>query len=138
MTRFLSPAWVERFNELTASHRVALPGPEAGLAAQSGAFTMAELVQGGPEGEICTLVRVDGGRVSMALVDPDAAGQADVAVRLSWDDAVALSQGRLAPYQALAGGRIRVRGDLSVLAAAHGALGELQPLVAQLQAETTY
>ena len=138
MARFLSPAWVQRFNELATPHRVGEPGPEAGPADRRGAFTMAELVEGGPGGEICTLVRVDGGRVSMALVDPDAAGQADVTVRLSWDDAVALSQGRLAPYQALAGGRIRVRGDLSVLAAAHGALGELQPSVAQLQAETTY
>lgn len=137
MARFLSPAWVERFNELVARHTVDL-GPEAGLATQGGAFTMAELVDGGPDGEICTLVQVDGGRVSMALADPDAARHADVTVRLSWDDAVALSRGGLAPAQALASGRIRVRGDLSVLAAAQGALAELQPLVAQLQAETTY
>ena len=42
---------------------------------------------------------------------------ADVTIALDYTDAAALATGTLSPAEALTAGRIRVRGDLSVLAA---------------------
>ena len=39
-------------------------------------------------------------------------------IALAYDDAAAMARGRLTPAEALNAGRIRVRGDLSALAAA--------------------
>lgn len=142
MPRFLSPQWVERFNEAASAAEVPEPGPEAGLAVRSGSFAMAQVVTDGPDGEVCTVLHVDGSKVSMEAGDdgspPDGAEGADVTVRLVWEDAVALSAGTLRPAEALAEGRIRVRGDLSVLAAAQATLAAVQPHLAGLRADTTY
>jgi putative sterol carrier protein len=63
------------------------------------------------------------GRAHLAL-DPDgsASAAADVTMVLGYADALAMARGELEPADALASGRIRVRGDLSALVAAQAVL----------------
>ncbi len=57
---------------------------------------------------------------------------------LSYSDAVALSNGELTPAEALTAGRIRVRGDLSVLVTAQSMLETARERTVELSATTTY
>ena len=135
MARFLSAQWVEAFNQTLAGVKVAPPAETAGLATRDGSFSMAQVVSAGPGGEVGTTLRVEGGRVTMEAGEaPDAA----VTVRLSWDDAVALATGALSPAEAIAAGRVRVRGDLSVLAEAGAVLLAVQPQLGPLHDRTEY
>lgn len=135
MPAFLSPEWVAAFNAAVADVPVPDQGDDAPLATRNGAFTVAQVVRGGPAGEAGTTLAVAGGRVTMRSgADPDAT----VTVALSWDDAVAMATGTLSPTEALAAGRIRVRGDLGVLVAGQALLAALHPHLGALHAATTY
>ena len=135
MVRFLSPEWVESFNEAVSEVVVEPPGPDAGLAVRDGRFSMGQVVTGGPHGDVRTTLRVNAGRLTMS-----AGGDDDVAVtiRLTWTDAVAMAAGNLAPGEAIAAGRVRVKGDLSVLAEAQGVLVAVQPQLQELRRRTEY
>jgi putative sterol carrier protein len=61
-----------------------------------------------------------------------------VTILISYDDAVAMSKGELAVAEALNAGRIRVRGDLSVLVAAQQMLMAARSATRDLVASTTY
>ena len=65
-------------------------------------------------------------------------GDAAVTIRLTWDDAVAMVAGELAPGEAIAAGRVRVRGDLSVLAEAQAVLGAVAPHLHKVRDLTEY
>ncbi len=75
----------------------------------------------------------DGGAPSDGAHEPP-----DVTVVISYDDAVAMSKGELAVAEALNSGRIRVRGDLSVLVAAQEMLMAARTSTRDLVASTTY
>ena len=62
----------------------------------------------------------------------------DVTIVISYEDAAAMSKGELAPAEALNAGRIRVRGDLSVLVAAQQMLRPPGPAPHGLVPSTTY
>ncbi len=64
--------------------------------------------------------------------------EVDVTIALGYTDAVALSRGELSPAEALTGGRIRVRGDLSVLVAGQELLTTAREHTRAVDAETTY
>jgi len=64
-----------------------------------------------------------------------AVAAADVTVFVGYADAAALSRGELGPAEAIATGRIRVRGDLSVLVAVQGVLAAAAPRLAGLSSE---
>ena len=66
------------------------------------------------------------------------APDAEVTIRLTWDDAVAMAAGELVPGEAIAAGRVRVRGDLSVLAEAQTVLAVVQPHLQELRSRTEY
>jgi hypothetical protein len=137
--RFLSPEWVAAFD--TALQGVVLPdlGEDTGIAASDGRFTVAQNVQGGPDGEVTLLMTADAGSLRMALVDgesPDV--RPNVTIVVSYQDASALSTGELRAADAITAGRIRVRGDLSVLAAGQAMLVAAQPHIQSLAAATTY
>lgn len=103
------------------------------MAAASGAFALGLVVTGGPDGERhATMVLADG-VLTMALDDDR---PADVTVSLAWPDAAALLAGTFSAADAIAGGRVRVRGDLSVLAAGQGLLSAAGPALAGLRAAT--
>ncbi len=62
----------------------------------------------------------------------------EVTIAIGYPDAVALSRGELSPAEALAAGRIRVRGDLSVLVAGQEMLAAAREHTRTVDAETTY
>jgi hypothetical protein len=138
--RFLSPEWAAAFDAALDDVIVPGPGPDAGLAALSGTFTVSQEVRGGPDGDVTVVLQVDAGTLHLTvrpgLGHDDPRG--DVALSLAYEDAAALSRGELAAAEALTAGRIRVRGDLSVLVASQQMLAAAQPYVQALSAETTY
>jgi hypothetical protein len=127
VARFLSTEWVDEFNAALAG--IELPGPadDAGLAAADGVFVAAQEVRGAPEGDV-RLLLIAGDRTLEVDVEPLGARSTDgaasdhgpvgVTIALTYEDAAALSAGTLTPAEALSAGRVRVRGDLSVLVAA--------------------
>ena len=140
MPQFLSPEWVAAFDAALAGVTVPGPGDDAGLAAVDGRFTVIQEVHGGPTGDVTVALTVRDGTLHLSLPDPDQPGAeaADVAISLAYEDAVALSKGELVAAEALTAGRVRVRGDLSVLVASQQMLASAQPYVQALTADTTY
>jgi len=149
VARFLSPAWVEEFN--AALHGVVLtdPGPDAGLVASEGRFTVAQEVRAAPDGDVRLIMSIDGGSIHLELDsvggDPDrhvgpgsAAPEPDVTISLTYDDAAALAKGEFSPAEALNAGRIRVRGDLSVLVAAQQMFHAARVGARAFESSTTY
>ena len=139
MPRFLSPEWVNAFD--AALQGVVLPdlGEDTGIAASDGRFTVAQNVHGGPDGKVTLLMTADAGSLRMALVDGDSSDpRPDVTIVVSYEDAAALSTGELRAADAITAGRIRVRGDLSVLAAGQAMLVAAQLHIQSLAANTTY
>jgi putative sterol carrier protein len=61
-----------------------------------------------------------------------------VTIVLSYEDAARLSTGELQAADAITAGRIRVRGDLSVLVAGQAMLVAAQAHIRPLAADTTY
>jgi putative sterol carrier protein len=131
MARYLSPEWVQSFDAalgaLDLTDAIATAG-EGSLLAADGSFTVAQVVEDVPaaadgSGTVRTVLTIAEGRAHLAL-DPDgtATSAADVTMLLGYVDALAMARGELQPAEALAGGRIRVRGDLSALVAAQAVL----------------
>jgi hypothetical protein len=142
VARYLSPEWVQNFDAalgaLDLSEAIAAAA-SGSLAAADGAFTVAQVVSGVPSDvsagqDVRVVLTVAEGRAHLAF-DPDgpsgtAPATATATIALGYADALALALGRLDPADALAAGRVRVRGDLAalvagqqVLAAAAGLLG---------------
>ena len=142
MPRYLSPEWVQEFDAAVSDHVLAEPGDATGLVGSTGTFTVRQVVTGAPGGDVVLVLRVEEGRLRLALDEPGDAGDADpgadVTVSLAYGDAAALSAGDLPIGDALASGRIRVRGDLSVLVDAQRLLARGRELVAGLADRTTY
>ena len=142
MPRFLTQDWVEAFNVALAGVQLPEPGPDAGLAAVDGRFTVSQEVRGGPDGDVLLVLRTGDGALALELqaLEPEtrATPDSDVTIALDYADAVALAQGGLSPAEALNAGRIRVRGDLSVLAAGQELLAAARAHTRELDADTTY
>jgi hypothetical protein len=140
MARYLSPEWVQSFDDalstLDLSDVVAAAGARS-LAAADGTFSVVQVVTGvpptgpaahaGPDDEspattdVRVVLTVADGRARLAL-DPsgDVAGTATIV--LGYADAAAMARGELDPADALAAGRVRVRGDLAALVAGQDVL----------------
>ncbi|MBV8463337.1 MAG: SCP2 sterol-binding domain-containing protein, partial [Acidimicrobiales bacterium] len=146
MPRFLTPEWVDAFNRAVGEMEVPPLGEEAGLSARSGSFAVAEDIADAPEGPVTLLLVVAEGRLRLSLLPAAGPGAeegpattaANVRVALGYADAVALAKGALTPAEALGGGRIRVHGDLAVLAAGQEVLAAARGHAAELAATTTY
>ncbi|HEV3281275.1 MAG TPA: SCP2 sterol-binding domain-containing protein [Acidimicrobiales bacterium] len=150
MSRFLSHEWVDAFNQALA--RLVLPGPGdgAGLAVADGPVTVAEDIQGGPEGDVRLLLHIDRGTLRLerpaegdgGVASTEEAGRGhrrpEVTIALSYRDAAAMSAGELSPAEALNEGRVRVRGDLTVLVEAQKLLAAARSCTGELAASTTY
>src|ERR1700691_2889666 len=63
--RFLSPEWVDAFNEALVDVVIAPPVPDAGLAVRDGRFTLAQVVTAAPGGDVQTTFEVHEGRATM-------------------------------------------------------------------------
>jgi len=144
VARYLSPEWVQAFDAalgaLDLSDAIAAAA-SGSLAASDGAFSVAQLVSGVPSDvasasasrgqEVRVVLSVADGHAHMALdPDPDGAGvPATATIALAYGDALALALGRLDPADALAAGRVRVRGDLAALVAAQAVLAAAAALL---------
>ncbi|HWF16093.1 MAG TPA: SCP2 sterol-binding domain-containing protein [Acidimicrobiales bacterium] len=131
MARYLSPEWVQSFDAALSALDLsdAVAAAAAGsLAAADGAFSVAQLVSRvpadlggdveGSESEVKVVLTVAEGRAHLALDGDGAlADGATATIALGYADALALALGRLDPADALAAGRVRVRGDLAALVA---------------------
>jgi putative sterol carrier protein len=148
VARFLSPQWVEEFNEALSAVVVAPPGPDATLATAGGRFTVVQEVRDGPDGDVRLILRVDQGslrvqldplmgesEVALQRGDPE---RVDVTISLSYEAASAMSSGRLSPAEALNAGQIKVRGDLSVLVATQEMLAAARTSTQAVGSSTTY
>ena len=128
MSRYLSPEWVQAFDAalgaLDLSDAVAAAASRS-LAAADGVFTVVQVVSGVPAdvaagsagGEVRVVLTVAEGHAHMALVSDGTPERATATIALGYADALALALGRLDPADALAAGRVRVRGDLAALVA---------------------
>jgi putative sterol carrier protein len=132
MAHYLSPEWVQSFDAalgaLDLSDAVAAAGAGS-LAAADGAFSVVQVVTGVPEevrgssggSEVHVVLSVDGGRCSLAL-DPSGERTGTATIVLGYPEALAMARGELDPADALAAGRVRVRGDLAALVAGQDVL----------------
>jgi hypothetical protein len=122
MVRFLSQEWIELVNQMLAAAPPA-DFDATSIAASDGRFTVSEVVHDAPPelahpgAPVTVTLRVDGAVVQLEPGGTDAASHSDVVISLSYEDAAALNRGELDAAAALAQGRVRVRGDLSVLVA---------------------
>jgi len=129
MARYLSPEWVAAFDAaldaLDLSDAVAAAGAGS-LAAADGTFSVAQMVTGvpgadGSEEEVRVVLTVSDGRAHLEL-DPGHALASSATIVLGYGDALAMARGELDPADALAAGRVRVRGDLAALVAGQDVL----------------
>ena len=150
MARYLSPEWVRSFDaalgalDLTDAVAAAASGS---LAAADGRFSVAQLVSSVPQGVggagsvVGLVLSVADGRAHLEL-DPDGAQGALVVgatatIALGYTDALDLALGRLDPADALAAGRVRVRGDLAALVAGQEVLAAAAVLLGGALEELT-
>ena len=124
MARYLSAEWIEAFDAALAAldlSEAVASAASGSLAAADGTFSVAQLVSGAPAdlgSEVRVVLSVAEGHAHLAL-DPDgvAGASASATIALEYADALALALGRMDPADALAAGRVRVRGDLAALVA---------------------
>ena len=118
-------------------HRRHLAAAGAGsLTASQGTFSVAQVVTDAPAGVgaggagargggagalVRTVLTVDEGRITLTS-DPDESLPTNVTIVLAYADALAIARGELDPAEALAAGRVRVRGELAVLVAGQSVL----------------
>jgi putative sterol carrier protein len=125
--RFYSAEWVAAFNE-------AVTGVQASPVTS---LRMVQQVHGAPDGPFSVALEISDGRIVLER-DPDPDLPVQVTISVSYDDAAALSRGELDPAQLLATGRVKVRGDLSVLVRGQELLAEAAARAAALSAATTF
>ncbi len=145
MPRYLSPEWVRTFNaalsQLNLADAIAAAGTGS-LAASDGAFAVAQVVIDSPvapedpDGTVRTVLTVADGHATLEL-DPEGARSANVTIVLGYDDALAMARGELDPADALAAGRVRVRGELAVLVAGQSVLAAAAEQLGTSLAELT-
>jgi hypothetical protein len=138
VARYLSPEWVQSFDTalgaLDLSDAIAAAG-EGSLAAADGRFSVAQVVYGvpGTDADVRLLLTVADGHAHLTLDDT---GPATATIVLGYGDARAMALGQLDPADALAEGRVRVRGDLAALVAGQvvlaAASAHLGPALADL------
>jgi hypothetical protein len=134
MPRYLSPDWVASFDAalsaLDLTDAVAAAGAGS-LAAADGKFSVVQVVTGVPEevqaagagGDVHLVLRVAEGRARLGL-DPHGTVSGTATIVLGYAEALAMARGELDPADALAAGRVRVRGDLAALVAGQDVLAE--------------
>jgi putative sterol carrier protein len=147
VARYLSPEWAEEFNEALSSVVLPSPGPDATLATAGGRFTVVQEIRDSPDGDLRLTLRVDLGSLRVRidpLINMPAGTEGrdedrvDVTIALSYEDASAMSSGELSPAEALNTGRIKVRGDLSVLVATQEILAAARASTQTVGSTTTY
>ena len=141
MPRLYSPEWVAEFNRAVTGLDVRAVDTGTSLVASGGRFQVDQVVHDAPDGEILVRLSVTRDTVALSVTNTDhpfKGGAANVTIALSYQDAAAVSEGALDAAGAIGEGRVRVRGDLSVLAAAQALLTAARERLGPLRATTTY
>jgi hypothetical protein len=128
MARFLSSAW---FDE------VARHSPRPANADDAPNLVLRQVVNDSPDGDIAYHVVVESGaaRIEPPGRDP---GPADLTLTTTWETAVGIAQGKLAAQAALVEGRLRVKGNLAVIAGQAAAIAGLDAVPPEVRDRTTY
>jgi len=159
MPRYLSPQWIQAFNDalggLDLSDAMAAAGASSFTASQ-GAFAVAQVVTGVPPGTAAAaataaaasgddaalgetvrlVLTVAQGQAALAA-DPAASLPSNVTIVLTYGDAIAIARGELDPAAALAAGRVRIRGELAVLVAGQTILNAAAAALGRTLADLT-
>lgn len=143
-----SPEWVEAFNraadqvaaeEVTAAQDATGITPEETHAPEAagtggggpGDFRLLQVVHGAPGGTVRVGLESSGGRLVMTR-EPPTEPAPEVTLTVEYQDAVALSRGDIDPARLISTGRVKVRGNLSVLVAGQSLLARVAARVAPL------
>ena len=128
MIAYLSDAWIEALDAaLDNSRALAALAP----------LVLEQVVENAPAGEVCYRVTVDA-RGAHARRSSTGDSAPDLRITTDYATAVAIAQGRENAQTALAGGRLRIGGDVEVLTARADAWNGLDDATAGLRAETSY
>lgn len=128
--RFLSPAWFVAVQEALGTSK------DVAVATSGASLRLLQVVTGGPDGDVAYLLIVEDGSVRITPGPPDVTAQVTLAA--TWDTAVAIATGALAPHDAFTTGRLLVRGDIEVLRAQAPALADLDSAFDQVRSGTAY
>ncbi|MEX2659753.1 MAG: SCP2 sterol-binding domain-containing protein [Acidimicrobiales bacterium] len=128
--RFLSSDWLAAVDAALSTN------PLVAAATADTSLRLLQVMTGGPEGDVGYLISVDRGTTRVTPAAPH--DVADVTMVSDWDATVAIATGVLASHDAFTTGRLRVRGDIDVLAAEAPALAGLSTVFDQIRSKTTY
>lgn len=128
MVPFLSPAWLRALATEAASSE------ELRHATRSISLVVGHVVTGGPQGDVAFRLAFHHGTVDVAT----GSDQADVVLVEDYETAAALSRGQLTPSEAVAAGRLKVRGRVQALVDHQEAFSGLGDVFGALRATTTY
>jgi hypothetical protein len=129
VAEFLSREWLADLDAV-ARGSAALRTATAEIAA-----TLEQVVPDAPGGAVRYHVRIDHGDVR---VHPGPAAAADVTFLADYEVARAINDGSATAQQALAAGRLKIKGDLPRLAGEEMALVAVGDIFAMVRASTTY
>lgn len=119
MASIYSPEWIDAFNVAVADLVVEFSeGSDASL--RSRPVRLRQEILDSPEGTFFVTLSVTDGHLAIARDTSGTPG--DVTLHINYDDAVALHKGEINPTELLASGRLRVRGDLSILSDIQGSM----------------
>ncbi|MEO7837236.1 MAG: SCP2 sterol-binding domain-containing protein [Acidimicrobiales bacterium] len=133
MARYLSQAWFDEVNEAARN------SPSLRHATVGAHLTLQQVVTGGPEGDLQYWLRIEDGSVRAALGAAQAADLTpDATVTQPYETAAAVSRGELSTEDAFLDGRIRLRGDISVLVRHQSMLSGLGAVFGEVRDRTDY
>jgi len=129
MAVFLSPEWVAELDTAArATDAATTPTDDLTL-------TVQQVVQGAPNGEVRYYVTIDRGGVR---VRPGSADSPDLTLFADYDVARAINAGTANAQDALAVGRLKIKGRLEQLLGHEDAFAVLDDVFASVRSGTTY
>jgi hypothetical protein len=125
MARYLSAAWFGRLGD----------GAPAAVPAGPDSLVLRQVVTGGPDGDVTYDVIVAGGT---ARIEMPATATPDLTFTSDYPTAAGIASGEFSTQAALAAGRLRVGGDVAILSTRAGEVAGLDPVPADLRADTEF
>jgi putative sterol carrier protein len=126
MPEFLSPEWLAALDESARSSK--------SLAA-AGDFTVQMVIRHSPDGEMTYYVEVS---EATARVHGGSLESPDLTLVADYDTAAAISQGTVNAQEALAAGRLKIKGSLELLRGRDEGFAALADVFADVRDTTTY
>ncbi len=125
--RYLSDPWLAAAAAAVSAAVDPLP--------RSADITIQQVVTGSPDGDRTYAVVMAG--QSLSLV-PGSSAEPDVTFTQDWDTACGIAQGSLSAQAAFMNGRMKIGGNTNLLVENHDLLAEVDDLLGELRAQTTF